>query len=102
MVTGGHDEDADAVKVYLVKRNSIWRPGSNSAPEGDIVAEDMVERPTESGVDSAGVEHQIIKGVGYTLRGCPERAARDFFCLTCCPLFVIMKMYSVGDFLNLK
>ena len=42
VVTGGHDEDADAIKVYMVKKGSAWVPGKNDAPPGDIVAEDIV------------------------------------------------------------
>ena len=61
MVTGGNDEDADAVKVYLVKRSSTWRPGRDAAPAGDIVAEDMVENPGKACTAANGVVHQIVR-----------------------------------------
>lgn len=59
LTAGGRDEDADAVKAYLVKRESAWRPGQNQPPPGDIVAEDIVYKPQQAGVDPRGVLHEF-------------------------------------------
>lgn len=59
LVTGGRDQTAYAVKVYLVKKTSTWKPGTNSCPPGDIVAEDTVFKKTD-GIDSKGVLHQTV------------------------------------------
>ena len=60
LTTGGNDQDADAVTVYLVKKNTTWKPGQNEAPAGDIVAEDTVYKPTTSGVDARGTRNEIV------------------------------------------
>lgn len=60
VLTGGKDQDMDAVKVYLVIKGSSWEPGQNSAPPGDIIAQDIIYRPKEAGVDMYGVSHEFI------------------------------------------
>lgn len=66
LVTGGHDEDMDAVCALLVKKDT-YRPtggGYYQPPEVDpaegIVASDTVWKPEKevAHIDSAGVEHQ--------------------------------------------
>jgi len=76
VVTGGHDEDMDAVHVFLVKRNT-WRPPNGSFyftlpevdPETGRVAEDEVTRPElrpqndQIFQDKNGVSHRFERAV---------------------------------------
>lgn len=69
LVTGGHDEDLDAVCALLVRKNT-YRPrggGYFNPPEVDpsigIVASDIVWRPKEkTSVDENGVVHEWTEG----------------------------------------
>lgn len=68
LVTGGHDEDLDAVCAFLVRKNTYRPTGAyTNLPEVNpsigIVARDIVWRPKEKmSIDENGVIHEWTEG----------------------------------------